>query len=140
MILVDSSVWIDYFNGRPTPAADLLDQALGDTPVAIGDLMLTEVLQGFRSRTEMLRARRLLLNLTVCELVGRERAVLAAEHYRKLRESGFTVASTIDTLIATYCISQRIPLLYSDRDFEPYVLQLGLMPALDTGLSPPANR
>jgi predicted nucleic acid-binding protein len=130
MILVDSSVWIDFFHGTDSRETDFLDKSLGEVPIAIGDLMLTEVLQGFRSRAEMLRARRSLLELSVLEIVGRKRALLAAEHYRTLRDSGFTVPKTIDTLIATFCIEQGIPLLYSDRDFDPYVEHLGLVPAL----------
>jgi predicted nucleic acid-binding protein len=130
MILVDSSVWIDYFHGTVSRETDFLDRALGEMPIAIGDLMLTEVLQGFRSRAEMLRARRSLLELSVVEIVGRKRALLAAENYRTLRDGGITVAKTIDSLIATFCIQQRIPLLFSDRDFDPFVEHLGLIPAL----------
>jgi predicted nucleic acid-binding protein len=130
MILVDSSVWIDFYNGTITRETDFLDRALGETPIAIGDLILTEVLQGFRSRADMLRARRSLLELTVFELVGRQRALLAAENYRHLRDRGITVTKTIDALIATFCIRERIPLLYSGRDFQPFVQHLGLVSAL----------
>jgi predicted nucleic acid-binding protein len=130
MILVDSSVWIDFFHGTDSHATDFLDKTLGTEPIAIGDLMLAEVLQGFRSRAEMLRARRSLLELSVVEIVGRERALLAAENYRMLRDNGITIPKTIDTLIATFCIQQRIPLLFSDRDFDPFVEHLGLVPAL----------
>lgn len=130
MILVDSSVWIDYFHGIDSRETDFLDRALGEVPISIGDLMLTEVLQGFRTRAEMLRARRLLLELSVVEIAGKDRALQAAAHYRTLRDSGITVPKTIDTLIATFCIQQRVPLLYSDRNFEPFVERLGLVPAL----------
>lgn len=130
MILVDSSVWIDFFNGTVTPETEFLDRKLRDAPIAIGDVILTEVLQGFRSRAEMLRARRALLELTVLDIVGRRRALLAAEHHRKLRDKGVSVTKTVDTLIATFCIQQRIPLLYSDRDFDPFVKHLGLIQAL----------
>jgi predicted nucleic acid-binding protein len=130
MILVDSSVWIDFFHGTDSRETEFLDKALGETPVAIGDLILTEVLQGFRSGAEMLRARRSLLELFVVEIAGKKRALLAAENYRTLRDNGITVPKTIDTLIATFCIEQRMPLLFTDRDFDPFVEHLGLVPAL----------
>lgn len=130
MILVDSSVWIDYFHGAVSRETEFLDRSIGELPIAIGDLILTEVLQGFRNRSEMLRARRSLLELSVVEIVGKERALEAAENYRTLRAKGITIPKTVNTLIATYCIQQRTPLLFSDRDFDPFVEHLGLVPAL----------
>ena len=126
MILVDSSVWIDYFRGRETPQVETLDALLGVEPVATGDLMLTEVLQGFASDRDFNQARKLLTSLVIVDLAGPSIAVKAAENFRALRRLGISVRKTIDTVIATHCIENRLPLLYSDRDFDPFVEHLGL--------------
>lgn len=126
MILVDSSVWIDYFNGVLTRETDLLDGLLGLEPVAVGDLVLAEVLQGFRSDTDYRAARDLLSSLAVFDMLGAARAIKVAKYYRMLRRQGVTVRKTTDAVIATFCIEQRMPLLYSDRDFDPFVKYLGL--------------
>lgn len=126
MILVDSSVWIDYLRGTATPQADKLDSLLGTVPLAIGDLILTEVLQGCRSDKEFNEVRRLLATLAVINLGGMDLAVEAARHFRKLRAMGVTVRKTIDALIATRCILDRHELLHSDRDFDAYETHLGL--------------
>jgi len=130
MILVDSSVWVDYFNGVRARETDFLDSTLGIEPVAIGDLILTEVLQGFRSDTDYQAAKSLLLGLTVFELLGQDLAVRAADNYRTLRRRGVTVRKTVDCIIATFCIERGLPLLYTDRDFEPFAKSLGLTSAL----------
>lgn len=130
MILVDSSVWVDYFNGKITRETDFLDTLLGTEPVSIGDLILTEVLQGFRSNADYEAAKELLASLTTYDLLGASLAVKTADNYRALRRRGITVRKTIDTIIATFCIERRTPLLYSDRDFDPFVKHLGLKPAL----------
>ncbi|HWE00606.1 MAG TPA: PIN domain nuclease [Bryobacteraceae bacterium] len=129
MILVDSSIWIDYFNGAVTPKTEKLDRLLGQEPVAIGDLILTEVLQGFRNDRDFDRARSLLVSLDVVQLAGIEISIAAAKNFRKLRGLGVTVRKTIDTIIATRCIESGYPLLYSDRDFDPFVEHLGLRAA-----------
>jgi predicted nucleic acid-binding protein len=129
VILVDSSVWIEYFNGNENPHTDYLDGVLGVEPVGIGDLILAEVLQGFRSDADFKTAKSLLLELPICEIIGTNRAVKAAEHYRFLRSKGFTVRKTADTLIATFCIEQKYPLLFTDKDFVPFVRHLELKPA-----------
>ncbi|MBO9580515.1 MAG: PIN domain nuclease [Sphingobium sp.] len=129
MILVDSSVWIDYFRGVATPQTDRLDAMLGTEPVAIGDLMLAEVLQGFDSDRDFEQALSLLGTLDRIEIGGQEVAVQAARNFRALRALGITVRKTIDTLIATRCIWDDVPLLYSDRDFDPFVAHLGLASA-----------
>ncbi len=126
MILVDSSVWIDYFRGAETPQCERLDALLGDEPLAIGDLILTEVLQGFTSDKDFNQARKLLTSLVVIDLGGREIALQAARNFRTLRALGVTVRKTIDTLIATRCIESGLTLLHADRDFEPFVIHLGL--------------
>ncbi len=130
MILVDSSVWIDYFRGNATAETDKLDSLLGAEPLAIGDLILTEVLQGFCSDKDFNEASMLLTTLVVVELGGRDIAIQAAKNYRALRALGITVRKTIDTVIATRCIEGGFALLYSDRDFDPFVTYLGLRPAL----------
>lgn len=130
LILVDSSVWIDYFNGVATAQTDKLDSLLGEEPLAIGDLILTEVLQGFVSDREFERARKLLTSLTVVDLGGREIAMRAARHFRALRRLGITVRKTIDLVIATRCIESHYDLLYSDRDFDPFVRHFGLRPVV----------
>lgn len=130
MILVDSSVWIDYFNGRITAETDYLHTLLGTEPVAIGDLIYTEVLQGFRQDSDYRTARSLFDNFTMYEMLGTTRALAAANNYRQLRKRGITVRKTIDTIIATFCIEHDIPLLFSDRDFVPFVQHLGLRSAI----------
>ena len=130
MILVDSSVWIDYFRGTAAPQTDKLDSMLASEQVAIGDLMLTEVLQGFGSDKDFDQARKLFESLTVIEIGGNEIAVQAAKNFRVLRALGVTPRKTIDTLIATRCIEDGLPLLYSDKDFDPFVEYLGMRSAM----------
>jgi predicted nucleic acid-binding protein len=130
MILVDSSVWVDYFNGTASSETDFLDAALGTEPVAIGDLILVEVLQGFRSNSDYETAKASLQNLTCFDLLGAEIAIKAANNYRMLRRRGITVRKTADCIIATFCIERNFPLLYTDRDFDPFVKSLGLTSAL----------
>lgn len=127
MILVDSSVWIDYFRGTATAAADTLDDLLGSEPLGVGDLVLTEVLQGFPSDRSFEAARRLLLSLEVVVLGGADLAVEAARNHRRLRARGVTVRKTIDTVIATRCIAGGHALLHDDRDFDPFERWLGLV-------------
>jgi hypothetical protein len=126
MIVVDSSVWIDYFNGKATRQTDLLDSLLGREPVVIGDLMLAEVLQGFRDDADFHRAKSLLDRLVFRPMLGKELAIKSAENYRYLRRKGVTVAKTIDVMIATFCVWSDLPLLHSDRDFQPMEKHLGL--------------
>lgn len=126
MILVDSSVWIDYFNGRTNPPAETLDRLLGREPLATGDLILTEVLQGFTADRDFEIARKLLSSLTIVELGGAEVAIQSARNFRTLRKHGVTVRKTIDTVIATRCIESGYGLLHNDRDFDPFVRHLGL--------------
>ncbi|MDP1654253.1 MAG: PIN domain nuclease [Rhodocyclaceae bacterium] len=126
MILVDSSVWIDYFRGTTTPQAEKLDSLLGTEPIATGDLILTEVLQGFVSDRDFNQAKKLMTSLVFVDLGGKDMAIQAARNFRMLRAHGITVRKTIDTVIATRCIESGLPLLYSDRDFDPFVDYLGL--------------
>ncbi len=126
MILVDSSVWIDYFNGVDTAATDRLDGLLGVEPLAVGDLILAEVLQGFRRDDHYRAAKELMTSLIVLEMLGEKMAVRSAENLRSLRARGITVRKTVDVIIATYCMTYRLPLLFDDRDFAPFVQHLGL--------------
>jgi hypothetical protein len=126
MIVVDSSVWIDYFNGIATDETEFLDRLLGHKVVVIGDLILTEVLQGFRSDREFNKAKRLLETLLFGEMLGKNLAIKSARNYRKLRSKGVTVRKTIDVIIATFCIENALPLLHCDRDFDPMVKHLKL--------------
>ncbi|MFA7279397.1 MAG: PIN domain nuclease [Sterolibacterium sp.] len=130
MILVDSSVWIDYFRGTSTPQAEKLDALLGAEPIATGDLILTEVLQGFANDREFNLARKIMASLVVLDLAGKDVALQTAKNFRILRGLGVTVRKTIDTLIATHCIENDLPLLYSDKDFDPFVRHLGLRAVL----------
>lgn len=130
MILVDSSVWIDFFRGTASAETDRLDDLLGRTPVLIGDLILAEVLQGFTAERDFNTALRMLGALECVDLAGRDIAVQAARNFRLLRSKGVTVRKTIDTIIATRCIESDMALLFSDRDFQPFVDHLGLASAL----------
>jgi len=118
LILVDSSVWIDYFKGTITAQTEILDRLLGQQPLAIGDLILTEVLQGFDSERDFNDARKMLTSLTVVELGGQEIAIQAAKNFRELRRLGVTVRKTIDTVIATRCIESGYDLLQQRPGFR----------------------
>jgi hypothetical protein len=126
MIVVDTSVWVDYFNGVSTPHTDLLDRLLLQEHILIGDLILTEVLQGFRNDADFRKARVLLDTLEFSPMLGKEIALQSAQNYRKLRRTGATVRKTIDVIIATFCIVNRYRLLHTDRDFDPIEKHLGL--------------
>ena len=126
MVLVDSSVWINYFNGSSTWQTEILDQMLLQIPLFTGDLILTEVLQGFREDKEYNNAREVMDILTCKQMGGHEIAIKSAENYRKLRKNAITVRKTIDVIIGTFCINNNIPLLHDDKDFEPMVKYLGL--------------
>jgi predicted nucleic acid-binding protein len=130
VIFVDSSVWVDYFNGAGTAETDYLDSVLGIEAIVLGDLILIEVLQGFRRDRDYRTARELLTSLTVFTLGGQEMALQSARNFRLLRKKGITVRKTIDVLIATFCITNKLPLLHSDRDFEPFHQHLDLQTAL----------
>lgn len=126
MILVDSSVWIDYFRGTSTPQTELLDRLLGVEEVAIGDLILAEVLQGFVHERDFRRAQQILAALTPVELGGAAMALQSARNHRSLRRRGVTVRKNIDTFIATWCIATGTPLLHNDRDLDAFARHLGM--------------
>ena len=133
MILVDSSVWIDYFRGTASPQTDRLDALLGAEPLLVGDVILTEVLQGFASDRDFDTAFALMGAFERIDIGGQAAALEAARNFRRLRARGITVRKTIDTLIATRCILDGLQLLYADRDFDPFVQHLGLISALQGG-------
>jgi len=130
MIVVDSSVWIDYFNGVVTRQTECLHAYLRDELVVVGDIILAEVLQGFREDSDFRKAKQLLNTLVFKEMLGRDLAVKSAQNYRKLRKKGVTVRKTIDVMIATFCIESNLTLLHSDKDFKPMTKHLGLKSAM----------
>ncbi len=119
MILVDSSVWINYFNGKRSWQSDLLDHMLSNVPIIIGDLILTEMLQGFKTDKDYEAAKAYLSELPFRQMGGYNVAVQSAQNYRQLRKAGITVRKTIDIIIATFCIIEELTLLHDDRDFNP---------------------
>jgi len=126
VILVDSSVWIDYFRSADTPQVVLLDSLLGRSPLAVGDLSAAEVLQGIDDEQQFKRVRKVLDAFEHIELAGYDLAVKASGNYRVLRSMGITIRKTVDTLIATRCIEDGLTLLHADRDFLPFGQYLGL--------------
>ena len=127
MILVDSSVWIDYFNGNRTIASENLDSRLSKIrPIGNGYLILTEVLQGFKIDSDFTTAKSLMCALPVHNMVGHEISLKSVDNFRLLRKKGITIRKTIDVLIATYCIENQLILLHSDKDFQPFQQHLGL--------------
>ncbi|HSI50248.1 MAG TPA: PIN domain nuclease [Ideonella sp.] len=126
MILVDSSVWIDFFRNQPTVQAEWLDRNLGVEGLLVGDLILAEVLRGFKDDRGFNEARRLLGRLQQVSLGGEELAVEAARNFRKLRSRGVTIRGTVDVIIATRCLNDGFRLLHSDRDFDAFEAHLGL--------------
>lgn len=126
MILVDSSVWIDFFRNKPTLQAEWLDRNLGIEGLVVGDLVLAEVLQGFKDDKGFNEAKRLLGQLEQVVVGGFDLAIAAARNYRRLRSRGVTVRGTVDVLIATRCLADGLRLLHSDRDFDAFEEHLGL--------------
>ncbi len=127
MIVVDSSVWIDFLNGRKAAHVEHLQAALGVEEIIVGDLMLFEVLQGLGSEREATQVESLLRRFEIVPMAGEAIAVTAARNFRSLRKRGITIRKTIDLLIGTWCIENRRPLLHNDSDFRPMARHLGLM-------------
>jgi predicted nucleic acid-binding protein len=126
VILVDSSVWIDYFNGVQNRQTEFLFSEIGVADFAVGDLIYGEVMQGFRYDKDFDIAFNFFEEMPMLFLLGKENSLASAQNYRSLRKKGITILKTIDCYIASYCISKDIPLLHSDRDFDPFVEYLGL--------------
>jgi predicted nucleic acid-binding protein len=127
MIVVDSTVWVDFFKGRNAPHVRRLNAALGATEIIVGDLMLCEVLQGLDSEREARQVEALLRRFEIVTMGGDAIAIAAARNFRSLRRRGITIRKTIDMLIGTWCIENRRPLLHNDKDFHPMALHLGLI-------------
>jgi predicted nucleic acid-binding protein len=127
LIVVDSTVWIDFLNGRDTGYVRRLRALLGSREIAVGDLMLCEILQGLRGEREARQVEGWLRRFDIVEMVGEANAVAAARNFRELRRRGVTIRRTIDLLIGTWCIANGAPLLHNDRDFNPMVQHLGLV-------------
>ncbi|MEH6549426.1 MAG: PIN domain nuclease [Pseudomonadales bacterium] len=130
MILADTSVWIDYFNGNDNKYTDALDAYLENDTVAMGDLIFLEILQGFKSDKEYRQAKTTLQALGQYEMFNSQIALKSADNYRNLRKKGITIRRTTDVIIATFCIENKLPLLFSDRDFVPFVEHLKMKPVL----------
>lgn len=130
MILVDTSVWIDYFNGVQSPHTDALDAAVVAGIVTMGDLIFLEILQGIRDDRDYRLTKQTLLTLGRIEMFGRGMPDKCADNYRALRKKGITIRKTTDVIIATFCIERRMPLLFIDRDFIPFIDHLGLVSVL----------
>lgn len=127
MIVVDSSVWIDFLNGRNAPHVRRLRAFLGTDEIIVGDLMLCEVLQGLNSERAAQEVEALLRRFDIVPMAGDAIAIVAARNFRSLRRRGITVRKTIDLLIGTWCIENRRPLLHNDGDFRPMARHLGLI-------------
>lgn len=129
MILADTSVWIDYLNGRITPQTDLLDDSLIAGTLAMGDLIFLEILQGIRDDKQFEQVKKKLSLLDQYSMFNCNYVIEYANNYRSLRKKGITVRKTNDVIIASFCIQEDLPLLYIDRDFKPFIEHLGLIPA-----------
>ena len=128
MILVDTSIWINYLNGKESLQVNILDKSLINGTVAIGDLILLEILQGIKTERDYQKTKISLATLEQYEMFGHNKVEKCAENYRLLRKKGITIRKTNDVIIATFCIENNLPLLFSDRDFIPFVDYLGLIP------------
>jgi predicted nucleic acid-binding protein len=127
VIVVDSSVWIDFLKGRNSRQIQRLHESLGSEDIILGDLMLCEILQGLESEREASEVETLLRNFEIVPMAGEAIAVSAARNYRSLRRRCITIRKTIDLLIGTWCIESGMPLLHNDRDFHPMARHLGLI-------------
>jgi len=126
VILVDTGVWIDYFNGVENKQTESLDRILSEQTVLVGDIILTEILQGFDSDKEFRLAKQALEPLDCVHLGGKSLAIKAASNFRFLRSKGVTVRKTVDMLIGSWCIEHEVELLHNDKDFDQIATQLPL--------------
>lgn len=127
MIIADTSIWIDYFNGVDDQYTDALDAGLAEGVIAIGDIIFLEILQGFTNNKDYNLAKKNLSTLEQHEMLGHRQVLKAADNYRKLRKKGITIRKTADVIIATFCIENKFPLFFLDKDFKPFVKHLGLI-------------
>jgi predicted nucleic acid-binding protein len=126
MVVVDTSVWIDYIHGHKTPHTNALDYELLRNQVITGDLLIAEFLQGFRNDKDFEAAKEIINSLIYCDMLGKDIAIKSASNFRFLRKNGITIRKTIDIIIGTFCIEHEFILLHNDRDFEPMEKFLGL--------------
>jgi len=126
MILIDTSVWIDYLGGFETPQTLWLEQALNTYRLGLTDLILCELLQGIRDESRFNVVYYVMLEFEIFPMGGIELAVQSARNFRTLRARGYTIRKTIDCLIATYCLENGHQLLHNDSDFSPFEQVLGL--------------
>ena len=126
MLVVDTTVWVDYFNGVINPETDYLDQTISEELILVGDLILAEILQGFREDDDFNQAKAALSKFEQREMVNLRLAQESAQNYRRLRKKGVTVRKTIDCLIATFCMAENHLLLHRDSDFDGFEKYLGL--------------
>ena len=126
MIVVDSSVWIDHYNGRTTPQTLKLEALLGVAELLVGDIILCEVLRGARSDAHARSIGKELADFDCVPMLDPELAVVAAANYRKLRGLGVTIRKTVDLVIGTCCLERGYELLHADRDFDAMETHLGL--------------
>jgi predicted nucleic acid-binding protein len=126
MVVVDTTVWIDYVHGLETQYTNALDYELLHNQVITGDLLITEFLQGFRNDKDFEAAKRIMDSLIYCDMLGKDIALKSAMNFRFLRKNGVTIRKTADVIIGTFCIEHDLPLLHNDRDFEPMEKYLGL--------------
>ena len=126
MVVVDTTVWIDYIHGLDTPYTNALDRELLHNQVITGDLIIAEFLQGFREDKDFEAAKEIMNSLIYCDMLGKDIALKAAENFRVLRKRGISIRKTVDVIIGTFCIEHDLPLMHNDRDFEPMEKHLGL--------------
>jgi len=126
MLVVDTTVWVDYFNGQINPETEYLDRVLSEELILVGDLILAETLQGFRDDRDFELAQAALAKFAQVEMLNLRLARQSAQNYRALRKKGITVRKTIDCLIATFCIAENHTLLHRDNDFDGFEEHLGL--------------
>ena len=126
MVVVDTTVWIDYVHGLDTPYTDALDYELLHNQVVTGDLLITEFLQGFRNDVDFEAAKEIMNSLIYFDMLGKDIALKSAINFRLLRKNGITIRKTADIIIGTFCIEHELPLLHNDRDFDQMEKHLGL--------------
>jgi predicted nucleic acid-binding protein len=126
MVIVDTTVWVDYLNGQNNPETEWLEGEIGREGIGLTDLILCEVLQGLRRDAEFTAIKNQMLHFSVFPTGDIESAIAAANNFRRLRKRGFTVRKTVDCLIATFCIRQGFGLLHRDRDYDAFEKELGL--------------
>ena len=125
--VVDTSVWIDFFNGSSNEEINILESKIGTEQIIVGDLIMMEILQGIRNDKLFLECQSYLEEYLIVSMMAPDACIGYANIYRTLRKKGVTIRSTIDVIIAGYCIKHNLPLLQRDQDFIPFQQHLGLI-------------